>query len=89
MCILLSPVEIAERILERCKAQHIGARSLCKSQHIGENTIYNIKIKNSYPQIDTMAKIAAGLGCTVDALIYRSTEPETEHRYSVQQHHDE
>lgn len=72
---LLSPAEIAENIKAAAKTQNIVVKSLLETQHIGRNLLNEMQ-KGRYPRIDTLAKIAAGLGCTVDALIYRSTEPE-------------
>lgn len=69
MCTLLTSAEIAENIKKQAKAQHIVIKSLLESQHIGRNII-NEMYKGRYPRIDTIARIAAGLGCTVDALIY-------------------
>lgn len=75
LCVLLSPAEIAENIKTAAKAQHIAVIDLLETQHIGRNLLNEMQ-KGRYPRIDTLAKIAAGLGCTVDALIYRSAEPE-------------
>lgn len=76
LCVLLSPAEIAENIKTAAKAQHIAVIELLKAQHIAVNTVQKMAAYGLWPRLDTMAKIAAGLGCTVDALIYRSTEPE-------------
>lgn len=78
MYILLSPAQIVENILERCKLQNIAVNDLCKTQDIAENTVYNMRRRNSYPRFDTLFKIASGLGCTVDDLCtYSIAEPET------------
>lgn len=76
MYILLSPAEIAENVKKTAKAQNIAVIDLLRSQHIAVNTVQKMAAYGLWPRLDTMAKIAAGLGCTVDALIYRSTEPE-------------
>lgn len=84
MYILLSPDQIAENILEHCKAQNIAVKELCKAQGIAANVVYAMRDRNSYPRFDTLFKIASGLGCTVDDLCtYSIAEPEAE------QHHDE
>ena len=78
MYILLSPDQIAENILERCKIQDIAVKELCRAQDIAENTVYNMRRRNSYPRFDTLFKIASGLGCTVEDLCtYSIAEPET------------
>lgn len=76
MYILLSPAEIAENVKKTAKAQNIAVIDLLRSQHIAVNTVQKMAAYGLWPRLDTMAKIAAGLGCTVDALIYRSAEPE-------------
>lgn len=89
MYILLSPAEIAENIQKRAKAQNIAVHTLLQSQHIGVSLISKMRLQGRYPRFDTLFKIASGLGCTVDDLCtYSIAETETEHRYSVQQHHD-
>lgn len=75
MCILLEPAEIAANIRRRAKTQNVAVTILLQAQHIGVNRLREMETQGRYPRIDTMAKIAAYLGCTVDALIYR-TEPE-------------
>lgn len=68
MYILYSPEQIAENIIERCKSQNIAVKDLCKAQHVGVNVVYEIRNRKSYPRIDTLFKIASGLGCTIEEL---------------------
>lgn len=78
MYILLSPDQIAENILERCKIQDIAVKELCRAQGIAVNTVYTMRDRGSYPRFDTLFKIASGLGCTVEDLCtYSIAEPET------------
>ena len=74
MYILLEPVQIAENIFERCKAQNISVKELCKTLHICINTVYDIRNRGSYPRVDTLYKIASGLGCTIEELCTCETE---------------
>ena len=72
MYTLYTPQEIAENIKNLAKAQHIVVKDMLD---IGKNSIYTMRA-GSYPRADTLAKIAAYLRTSVDALIYRGTEPE-------------
>ena len=74
MYILLEPAKIAENILACCKAQHISAKDLCKTIGIGINTVYDIKNRGSYPRVDTLFKLASGLGCTIEDLCTESAD---------------
>lgn len=76
---LLEPEQIAENIMQRCKLQKTSARKLCLELHIGVNTVYDIKNRGSYPRIDTLFKIASGLGCTVEELCTLKEGAETKH----------
>lgn len=73
MYTLLSPAQIAENIMKRCKARNIGVKEYCKTLNIGVNTVYHMR-DGHYPRIDTLFKIASGLGCTVEELCTRQTE---------------
>ena len=74
MYVLMEPARIAENIFERCKKQNISAKDLCKSVGIGINTVYDIKNRGSYPRVDTLFKLASGLGCTIEDLCTESAE---------------
>ncbi len=75
MYTLYTPQEIAENIKNLAKAQHIVVKDMLDILDIGKNSIYTMRA-GSYPRADTLAKIAAYLHTSVDALIYRGTEPE-------------
>lgn len=77
MCILLEPTEIAANIRRRAKAQNVAVTILLQAQHIGVNRLREMETQGRYPRIDTMAKIAAGLGCTVNDLIYKDDQEYT------------
>lgn len=72
---IASPLELSENIKKAAKTQNIVVKSMLSALHIQPNLI-NQMAKGSYPRADTLAKIAAYLHTSVDALIYRSTEPE-------------
>ena len=73
MKVLLIPAQIAENVLVRCKEMNIGAKEFCKSLGIGINTVYHMKA-GSYPRVDTLFKIASGLGCTIEELCTEERE---------------
>ena len=75
MYTLYTPQEIAENIKNLAKTQHIVVKDMLDILDIGKNSIYTMRA-GSYPRADTLAKIAAYLHTSVDALIYRSAEPE-------------
>ena len=75
---LLEPVQIAENIMQRCKLLNISAKTLCTELNIGVNTVYDIKNRSSYPRVDTLFKIASGLGCSLEELCTVNTEDEEE-----------
>ena len=70
---LLSPKEIGENIIERCKANGVSVKDYCKSLHLGVNVVYHIR-DGHYPRVDTLFKIASGLGCTIEDLCTESAE---------------
>ena len=65
---LLEPEKIAENIMERCKMRKISVKTLCTEVKIGINTVYDIRSRGSYPRVDTLYKLACGLGCTMEEL---------------------
>ncbi len=67
MQILLDPNQIAENIILRCKQRKIGVKEFCGSLGLGINTVYHYK-NGHYPRVDTLFKIASGLGCTLEEL---------------------
>ena len=75
---LLEPVQIAENIMQRCKLFNISAKTLCTELNIGVNTIYDIKNRSSYPRVDTLYKIASGLGCSMEELCTVNIEEQEE-----------
>ena len=55
-----------------------SAKTLCTELNIGVNTVYDIKNRSSYPRVDTLFKIASGLGCSLEELCTVNTEDEEE-----------
>lgn len=77
MYILLEPNEIANNIVQRCKENGISVRALCQSLQIGVNTIQQMRKDGHYPRVDTLFKIASGLGCRIEDLCTMVTEDES------------
>lgn len=73
MTIFCTSAEIAANIRERAKAQNIAVTIMLNTLHIGENRLRDMEIRGTFPRIDTLAKIAEFLGCTVNNLIYKES----------------
>lgn len=58
--------EIAKRIKEKAGAQNIKLGQMFKNLGISNNTLHNMQ--KSTPSVETLAKIADYLGCSLDEL---------------------
>ena len=77
MQVLLDPTQIAENIIVRCKQRNIGVKEFCKELGLGINTVYHYK-NGHYPRVDTLYKIASGLGCSMEELCTVNIEEQEE-----------
>lgn len=71
---MYSPPDIAERIKACAKLKHIPVKQILADAGLGFNTMSNMK--TSMPKADTLAKIADQLGCSVDYLLGRTSDPQ-------------
>lgn len=72
-------IDIAERIKEIAKQRQVSVKQLLSDTELGRNTMSNFK--TSFPQSDSIAKIADYLDCSVDYLLGR-TDNLTAHKTS-------
>lgn len=61
---------IAERIKEIAKQRGVAVKKVLSDAELGRNTMSNLK--TSFPQSDSLAKIADQLDCSVDYLLGRT-----------------
>lgn len=73
MPMFCNSAQIAENIQIIAKTQHIVVQDMLLALHIGKNKLAEMK-RGAYPRIDTLARIAEYLGCTVNDLIYRGDD---------------
>lgn len=66
--------DIAERIKEFAKKRQISMKKVLSDTGLGRNTMSNLK--TSFPQSDSIAKIADYLDCSVDYLLGRTDNPQ-------------
>lgn len=67
---MYDPSEVAERIKMLMKEQKIKTADMYQALDISNNTM--TRMKKSYPNSDTIAKIADYIGCSVDYLLGRT-----------------
>jgi len=56
-------VALIDRIIEERKAQGMTQKDLAKASGLTQSVIARIESKASRPQIDTLCKLLAALGC--------------------------
>ena len=66
--------QIAERIKSVCSKKGVTIGSVLENASLGRNTMANFK--TSMPKLDTLAKIADVLDCSLDFLAGRTDVPE-------------
>ena len=66
---------VADKIKQLAKSKKITIKKLLEDVGLGFNTMTNMK--TSMPKADNLAKIADYLDCSVDYLLGRTDNPET------------
>ncbi|MDE7193901.1 MAG: helix-turn-helix domain-containing protein, partial [Oscillospiraceae bacterium] len=66
--------DIAERIKYIAKQRNVAVKKVLEDTELGRNMMSNLK--TSFPQSDSIAKIADYLDCSVDYLLGRTDNPQ-------------
>lgn len=66
---MLSSMEIARRIKKTAKLKRINTGKMLSEGTLSKNTLSTMQSGGSLPRLETLAKIADYLGCSVDYLI--------------------
>ena len=69
--------KVAEIIKKLAKSKNIALKDLFESAGMGRNTMSHM-VNGSMPKADNLARIAERLDCTVDYLLGKNDEPETD-----------
>lgn len=72
---MLSSMEIARRIKKTAKLKRINTGKMLSECTLSKNTLSTMQSGGSLPRLETLAKIADYLGCSVDYLIGRTDSP--------------
>lgn len=67
---ICTPQELADNIRTAAQRRNVTIADMLRTLQIGHNLITKIT-NGAYPRLDTIAKIAAFLECSIDVLIYR------------------
>lgn len=76
VCLMYYSQNIAEKIKLTAKSNGITIKQLLEDVNLGFNTMSNMK--TSMPKADNLAKIADYLNCSVDYLLGRTDNPDTQ-----------
>lgn len=68
----------AERIKSYAKSKNVSISSMLSSCSLNKNTISTMTTRESWPQVNNIAKIADYLDCSIDYLLGRTDVPTAE-----------
>lgn len=80
-----SPQQIVVTIKNLLKNKNISVKELLNNCNLSINTLSSMSSRGSYPNIDTISKIALELECSVDYLIGLSDIEKTETNITPQE----
>jgi putative transcriptional regulator len=66
--------EVGNRIRQRRTVRGLSQQALADAADLTQNAIYRLEAGESNPQITTLQRVAAGLGCTVRELVCGAAE---------------
>lgn len=67
---------IVNRIKEYAKSKNIYTSKMLDDCGLSKNTLSSMQSRGSFPQVDTLAKIADYLNCSIDYLLDRTEKIE-------------
>lgn len=70
---------VVERIKKFAKTKNISITKMLMECELNKNTLSSMQSRGSWPQANSLAKIADYLDCSVDYLLGRTDSPEMNH----------
>ena len=66
---ILSSAEIVANIENQCDKMNLSPADVLKILGMGRNTLRNIKERETFPRVDTLARFANFFGCGIDDIV--------------------